>query len=125
MEKPYRIIIAGSRDFNDYVLLKTECDKFIAVTPDDRQIVIISGGAKGADSLGEQYAREHGLQIRRFPADWNRFGKSAGPRRNVEMAQNADALIAFWDGQSRGTKHMVKTAMQKENSVNTIRIVRY
>ena len=64
---------------------------------------------------------EHGLQIKRFPADWNQFGRSAGIRRNVDMAQNADALIAFWNGYSHGTKHMIKTAIQRKINVKVVR----
>lgn len=66
--------------------------------------------AKGADLLGERYANEKGYKVSRFPADWSSFGKSAGFVRNEEMAQNADALVAFWNGKSRGTQHMIKTA---------------
>lgn len=68
---------------------------------------VISGTAKGADKLGERFAKENNLTLHRFPADWNRYGKSAGYKRNVEMADNADALLALWDGKSRGTKHMI------------------
>lgn len=66
--------------------------------------------AQGADRLGERYGKERGYSIRYFPADWDGKGRSAGFIRNEEMAKNADALVAFWDGQSRGTKHMIETA---------------
>lgn len=99
-----RVIIAGSRDFTDYELLKKVCDDHFN---DDDIITIISGTARGADQLGERYATEKGYAIERFPADWNKWGKSAGYKRNEEMAQVADMLIAFWDGESRGTKHMI------------------
>lgn len=121
MENQYRIIIAGGRDFKDYTLLESECDKFVTDIIGDKKVIIVSGGARGADSLGERYAREHGLQIKRFPADWNQFGRSAGIRRNVDMAQNADALIAFWNGYSHGTKHMIKTAIQRKINVKVVR----
>jgi hypothetical protein len=75
-----------------------------------RRIVIVSGAARGADTLGEQYARERGYQIRRYPADWYKYGKKAGPLRNDLMARNADALIAYWDGRSPGTSNMIETA---------------
>lgn len=104
----FRLIIAGGRDFNDYETLKNYVDFKLSRTEDEIQI--ISGGARGADTLGERYAAERGFSLRRFPADWERYGKSAGGRRNKEMAQNADALIAYWDGFSRGTKNMIDEA---------------
>ena len=122
-KKPiFRIIIAGGRDFNDYNLLKEKVDNLISEKQKTHQIYIVSGKARGADSLGEKYANENGLNIVEFPADWDKHGKSAGYKRNVEMAENADALIAFWDGDSRGTKHMVDIA--KEKNLPT-RIIRY
>lgn len=122
-KKPiFRIIIAGGRDFNDYNLLKEKVDNLISEKRKTHQIYIVSGKARGADSLGEKYANENGLNIVEFPADWDKFGKSAGYKRNVEMAENADALIAFWDGDSRGTKHMIDIA--KEKNLPT-RIIKY
>ena len=73
-----------------------------------------------ADRLGERYARERGYQIQRFPADWDGDGSSAGPIRNAKMADNAHALIAFWDGHSRGTKNMIETAASKGPMVRAI-----
>lgn len=80
-----------------------------------QQIRVISGGAKGADRLGECYAFDNGYSVIRFQALWGVYGKSAGPRRNNEMAKFASesgsgTLIAFWDGESRGTKNMIDTA---------------
>ena len=122
-KKPiFRIIIAGGRNFNDYNLLKEKVDNIISDKRKTHQIYIVSGKARGADSLGEKYANENGLNIMEFPADWDRHGRSAGYKRNVEMAENADALIAFWDGESRGTKHMIDIA--KEKNLLT-RIIRY
>lgn len=74
---------------------------------------IVSGGARGADKLGEVYAKDNGYNLRIFPADWNTHGYKAGFLRNEEMAEYADALAAFWDGKSRGTKHMISTALKK------------
>ena len=104
----FKVIIAGSRTFNDYELLKNFADYKLKNIHDN--IEIVSGGAKGADTLGEQYARERGYIIKVFPANWNEQGKAAGYIRNTEMARYADALIAFWDGKSRGTRHMIETA---------------
>ena len=115
--KELRIIIAGSRDFNDYELLKKSAIEIITkktMLPDLTRIV--SGGARGADTLGERFANEMGLEITRFIPDWDGLGKRAGYVRNVEMAKfavednNDGMLIAFWDGQSIGTKHMIDLA---------------
>jgi len=72
----------------------------------------VSGTARGADQLGERYAKERGYFIQRFPADWNAYGKAAGYIRNRKMAEYADALIAFWDGKSRGTLNMISLAKE-------------
>lgn len=74
------------------------------------EIEIVSGGAKGADALGEKYAKEKGYKLKRFIAEWDKYGKKAGILRNHEMAIYADALLAYWDGQSRGTKNMIDEA---------------
>lgn len=110
----YKIIIAGGRDFNDYTLLTKVCNEAIPRMAGDNTPVIISGGAAGADSLGEQYAQENGIAIERHPADWKKHGKAAGPIRNAEMAACADFLIAFWDGKSRGTQNMMMNAVKKD-----------
>lgn len=75
--------------------------------------VVLSGTARGADRLGEEWAVNNNIRIERFPANWDRYGKSAGYRRNEQMANNAEALIALWDGKSKGTKHMIDIAQQK------------
>lgn len=123
MSKPeFRVIIAGSRDFQDYDLLREKCDNILSSKRVDHRIVIVSGTARGADRLGERYAGERGYYIRRFPADWNNDGKAAGPMRNARMAANADALIAFWDGRSSGTRNMIDTAKNRGLAVRTILI---
>jgi hypothetical protein len=111
------IIIAGSRNFNDYNLLKTSCDNLLTQFTN---IEIVSGTARGADKLGERYAREKGYDIKQFPANWDKFGKSAGYIRNDEMAQYADMLIAFWDGISKGTKHMIDLANKRGIKVEIV-----
>jgi hypothetical protein len=108
-----KIIIAGGRHFNNYVLLKQWCD-FYFKNLKKENIEIVSGTAKGADSLGERYATENGLNVKKFPANWEMYKKAAGYIRNEEMAIYADALIAFWDGKSKGTKHMIDLA-EKHN----------
>ena len=116
----FKVIIAGTRDFSDYAFLREKCDAILSNRKHDSNIVIVSGTARGADRLGEQYARERGYRIERYPADWDRDGNSAGPIRNAKMADNAHALIAFWDGQSRGTMNMIETAKSKGLMVRTV-----
>jgi len=103
-----KLIIAGSRTFTDYKKLCEVCDQILQ---DQTDVEIVSGAYyKGADLLGEKYAAERGFRLTKFPADWKRFGRAAGPKRNEQMANYADALIAFWDGKSKGTKHMIEVA---------------
>lgn len=104
----FRVIIAGGRDFNDYDMLVKTMDMVLQNITDEIQVVC--GMASGADTLGERYAKERGYKIAYFPADWKKYGRAAGFNRNQEMAKNADALVAFWDGKSKGTKHMVDIA---------------
>lgn len=104
----FKVIIAGSRDFDDYDLLCEVMDKIlINRTPN---IEIVCGACRGADQLGAAYAKARGFGVKYFPADWDKFGKAAGFKRNCEMALHADALVAFWDGSSKGTAHMIRTA---------------
>lgn len=111
------VIVAGGRDFGNYQLLCTKLDfLFSKITP-----VIICGEARGADSLGKRYAQEHNLQVLSFPANWDKYGKSAGYRRNEEMAEKADALVAFWDGKSKGTEHMIQTMLKLNKRVKIVR----
>jgi hypothetical protein len=102
-----KVIIAGSRDFDDYEILRSYCDH---VLQNQTDIEIVSGTAKGADHLGERYGIEKGYRIKRFPADWKKLGKSAGYVRNEEMAKYGDALIAFWNVNSKGTENMINLA---------------
>jgi hypothetical protein len=108
----FKLIIGGGRDFSDYALLHKKVDVMLAAKRFNCQIEIVSGKAKGADTLGEQYAKENGFSLKEFPADW-KIGKSAGYARNKEMAEYADACICFWNGKSNGTKHMIDLANAK------------
>lgn len=123
--KETRVIIAGGRDFNDYNLLKETAHEIIAKY--DNPIKIVSGTCRGADRLGEKYAYENQIRVERFPADWNKLGRSAGYVRNVEMAiyasdnDNIGVLIAFWDGKSKGTKHMIDAAKKYGLEIHVIR----
>jgi len=114
-----KIIIAGGRDFDDYEMLCRRVDNILSR---QTEIEIVSGRAKGADQLGERYAKERGYIIKMFPADWNTYRKAAGYIRNTEMAEYADALIVFWNYRSKGTEHMINIA-REENLL--IRIIKY
>ena len=115
----YKLVIAGSRDFKDYSLLSETLDKHLKNRARNKAITIISGTAKGADQLGEQYAKEKGYKVEYYPADWERYGNAAGPIRNTQMAKAADDVIVFWDGKSAGTRNMMEAA-QKENIPCTV-----
>jgi hypothetical protein len=110
-----RVIIAGTR-FNesDPALVAARYADVEAAMADylmSHEITtVLSGAARGVDRLGERWAVEHGVPITRFPADWAKHGKAAGMIRNREMADNAEALVALWDGQSRGTLSMIGIA---------------
>tara|TARA_R110002020_G_scaffold303504_1_gene518962 strand:+ start:32 stop:496 length:465 start_codon:yes stop_codon:yes gene_type:complete len=115
MPNEFRLIIAGSRTATSeatYKLLTERLDNLLTDKRHSHRIVIISGTAKGADKLGERYAADRHYKLRRYPADWEQYGKSAGYKRNVQMAENADALVALWDGKSRGTQHMLNIAKE-------------
>ena len=112
-----KVIIAGGRNFRDYDKLRESCDNILV---NQKEVEIVSGTAAGADTLGERYAQEKGYEVKKFPAQWDLYGKSAGYKRNQQMAEYADGLIAFWDGNSKGTKHMIDTATNKGLSVRVI-----
>ncbi len=106
-----KIIIAGSRGFNDYFIF---CRIIDSMLKDVGDLTIISGDAKrGPDRMAIEYADEKGILCRKFPANWDEHGKSAGYIRNAEMAEEGDILIAMWDGKSRGTRHMIDLAVRK------------
>ncbi len=118
----FKVIVAGSRDFNDYKLMCDTLDNLLKNKRRTHKIIVICGMAKGADLLGYRYANTRNYSIRCFPAEWETHGKKAGVIRNEEMAKNADALVAFWNGISPGTKNMIETA--KNYNLN-IRIKKY
>lgn len=117
----YRVVIAGCRIFYNYVTLKERCEYYLQNKMMTHNVIIVSGHASGADSLGEKFATDHNLQCESHPADWDKHGKAAGPIRNAEMAEVADALIAFWDGQSKGTKSIIDLAKRKGLKVAVVR----
>ncbi len=120
MKPDFKLIIAGSRNFRNYKLLKTKLDKLLADVRPTHRILILSGTARGADTLGEKYALQNDLTIQKFPAKWDEHGKKAGYLRNLQMAEDADALVAFWNGKSPGTKHMIDIALLKGLQIRKI-----
>jgi hypothetical protein len=112
-----KVIIAGGRDITDYSLVLS------ALAEANLQpTAIVSGGAPGVDALGERYASEMNLPLHIYEANWKEHGKAAGPIRNRKMAEYADALLAIWDGESRGTKNMIEEATKKGLRVYVKRI---
>jgi glycerophosphoryl diester phosphodiesterase len=108
-----RLIIAGCRDYNNYDTL-LEAMSESGFEQKFNLIQIVSGQAQGVDKLGERWAAEHGILISCFPANWDKYGKFAGPKRNEEMANYANALLALWDYKSPGTKNMIEQAKKKK-----------
>lgn len=115
----YKVVVAGTRDFDQYVLLEKELDDFLK---GKGSVEIVSGTARGADRLGEKYARTRGYGLKLFPAEWEMLGRGAGHIRNAEMGKYADACVIFWDGISRGTKGMIEVA--KRNKLDLL-VVKY
>lgn len=105
-----KVIVAGSRSFNDFDRMVRVMDQFHRFTPITE---VVSGGAGGADKLGERWAASRGIPIRLFLAQWKALGKRAGFVRNQEMADYGDQLVLFWDGESHGSKDMAHRAGNK------------
>jgi hypothetical protein len=100
-----KVIVAGSRTICDYHIVNT------AIWASGFKITeVVSGGARGVDTLGERWAKLNRIPVRRFLAEWEKFGRSAGPRRNEQMAYYGDALILIWDGKSAGSRNMLNIA---------------
>ena len=112
-----KVIVAGGRDFQDFDLLTKKLDILFSKRAD---VVIISGMAKGADSLAVKYAEENKLRVSEFHANWAKHGNASGFRRNIEMARFADACVCFWNGKSPGTKHMIDTAKRMNLKLRVI-----
>lgn len=116
--KYLKVVIAGSRSFNDRLYLFGSCDQVLSGYLAAEDIEIVSGTASGADKLGEIYAEDNEYDLKQFPADWETHGKAAGPIRNREMAEYGDILIAFWDKESAGTKSMINEAVKHSLDVH-------
>jgi len=103
-----KTIIAGSRNIVDPYMLE-----YVVNLCDWEITEVVCGMAKGVDTLGQRWAGKKDIPVKKFPANWDKYGKAAGMRRNQEMADYADALIAVWDGESKGTQNMIKIARNK------------
>lgn len=110
-----KTIIAGTRSYNDYEEVKQIMLAF------DDTTEVVSGCARGADTLGERWANENKIPVKRFPADWKTYGKRAGYIRNRQMGEYADNLIAFWDGQSKGTEHMINIMRELDKFICVVK----
>lgn len=115
-------LVVGSRGFDNYPLLKTELDKLLV---NHHSVTIVSGCAKGADTLAEQYANEKGYDFIGFPANWKQYGRSAGIKRNEQMQQyiaqfENRCCVAFWDGASKGTQSNFEMAKRFGNPLKVV-----
>ena len=109
-----KVIIAGSRSVTEYFEIVKALT--LAGYTTGNLTEVVSGTARGVDQLGEMLALRNNIPVKRFPADWDKHGKSAGYKRNADMAKYAECLVAIWDGQSKGTQHMINI-MRKENKL--------
>jgi predicted Rossmann fold nucleotide-binding protein DprA/Smf involved in DNA uptake len=107
------LAIVGGRDFNNVDLFLETVTKF-------NPSAIISGGAAGADTLAEQYAKTHAIPLQVFQADWKKYGRQAGPIRNKLIVESSDEVLAFWDGSSKGTQSTIKLATKANKKVHVV-----
>ena len=111
-----KVIVAGSREFENYEMLKNKLDKLLV---NQKEIQIVSGGCRGVDKLGERYAKEKGYSLKIFKANWDKYGKKAGPLRNRKMAEYANGLVAFYkEGRQRDQKHDRRSSQEKFKNKN-------
>lgn len=113
-DEPPRIAIVGSREYPDW----NQVREYVESLP--YLATVISGGARGVDRMAAETARRRGMNVVEYPADWERYGKSAGYRRNQTIVDNADRIVAFWDGKSPGTKHTIDIAERAGKPVEVI-----
>ena len=111
-----KVAIVGSRNFSDYETLENAVNRLCG----SGIACIISGGAKGADSLAKQYAQKFAIPIKVFKPDWKQYGRGAGVVRNRDIVSHADVVIAFWDGVSKGTASSIKLAQEMNKMVHVV-----
>ena len=118
-----KLLVAGSRTFTDREFAFGKLDNLVSrITASGGQVAVISGRARGADWIGEEWASYRGFKVLPFSADWNKNGKAAGPIRNAEMVEIADAAVFFWDGISKGTEGAIKLVEAKGIPARIFRI---
>jgi hypothetical protein len=114
-----KLIVAGSRDFTNYDLLKRTLDKLLV---NQKDIEIVCGMARGADLLGKRYAEEKGYRVKEFPADWDGLVKKAGWIRNKAMAEYSDSCVVFIKNESPGSKMMIELAKEYKLNLRVIKV---
>jgi hypothetical protein len=112
-----KVIVAGSREFRNYAFIRKHLEKLLPADVTE----IVCGDAQGVDTAGNVYAWEHGIPVHHFPADWQQYPKDAGIRRNREMADHADMLIAFFNG-SPGTDNMIAEMEKRRKKIEVVRL---
>lgn len=112
-----KLAVFGSRTFDDYELLSSELADF-----ENSISEVVSGGSKGADKLAEKWAMSRNIPVKIFEANWKKFGRSAGPQRNREIAEYSDYCIAFWDYKSKGTGYTINLFQKHEKPIKIVRI---
>ncbi len=117
-----RIVVAGCRDYENYEEASKYIEFCISKIREKYELVFLSGGCRGADKLGERYAQQNGFKTEIYRADWELYGKRAGPKRNMEMAEKADFIICFWNGKSKGTKSMIEFAKSMKKPIKIKKI---
>lgn len=116
------VAIGGCRNFYDRDLIFSELDAYFHVYALGEEITILSGHGKGVDRLIEEYATERQYALKIFPAEWNRYGRAAGPIRNSQMVEEAERVIAFWDLRSKGTASLIRLARAQKKLLHVIEI---
>ena len=118
----FKLIVAGGREFEDALLLAAKINELANGEYKDKAVSLVSGMARGADKLAYQFAQRHGIKVYEFVPDWNGpLGKGAGFARNKDMGNFADGLLAFWDGESRGTAQMIEFMRSLKKPVHVVR----
>ena len=120
IQQEFKLIVAGGRDFTDMDKLERVLIAMADVELADRSVSIVSGMARGADALAYQFAHRHGITCYEFHAMWDRYGKKAGFMRNTQMGTFADGLLAFHDGLSKGTLHMIQYMQSLNKPVHVV-----
>jgi hypothetical protein len=121
-DNTFNIVISGSREFTEYWKMANTLDSILKLNVTKSHIRLFEGGARGIDKLALKYATLNKIEHERFEADWEKYKKRAGILRNIEMIDAGDMVIAFWDGQSKGTKHAIEHAVKKRKRCIIVRI---